>query len=93
MKKIVYFLCSHEPCSLCLKCNHLFQDLTIFYYFFPYDNSTSNEFSIPHDLKILKEVFKVTNGEYNKENSYWRSDSIHMLLIEKVNLIQKNKNL
>ena len=41
---------------------------------------TNDEFSIPHDLKILKEVFKVNNGEYNKENSYWKSHNINMLI-------------
>ena len=40
---------------------------------------TNDEFSIPHDLKILKEVFKLNNGEYNKENSYWKSHNINML--------------
>ena len=51
---------------------------------------TSDEFSIPHDLKILKEVFKVNNGEYNKENSYWKSHNIHML-IEKLSSLKKEK--
>jgi predicted S18 family serine protease len=41
---------------------------------------TNDEFSIPHDLKILKEVFKINNGEYNKENSYWKSHNINMLI-------------
>ena len=41
---------------------------------------TNDEFSIPHDLKILKEVFKVNNGEYNRENSYWKSYNINMLI-------------
>ena len=41
---------------------------------------TNDEFSITHDLKILKEVFKINNGEYNKENSYWKSHNINMLI-------------
>ena len=68
-EKDCIFLCSHEPCSLCLSAI-TFSGFDNFYYLFPYE-MTSDEFSIPHDLKILKEVFKVNNGEYNKENSYW----------------------
>ena len=53
-----------------------------FYYFFPYSD-TESKFNIPHDLKILKEVFKIQNGDYNKENTYWKSFSI----VENVNLL------
>ena len=87
-EKDCIFLCSHEPCSLCLSAI-TFSGFDNFYYLFPYE-MTSDEFSIPHDLKILKEVFKVNNGEYNKENSYWKSYSIHML-IEKLSSLKKEK--
>ena len=87
-EKDCIFLCSHEPCSLCLSAI-TFSGFDNFYYLFPY-KITNNEFSIPHDLKILKEVFKVNNGEYNKENSYWKSHSIHML-IEKLSTLKKEK--
>ena len=87
-EKDCIFLCSHEPCSLCLSAI-TFSGFDNFYYLFPYE-MTSDEFSIPHDLKILKEVFKVNNGEYNKENSYWKSHSIHML-IEKLSTLKKEK--
>ena len=87
-EKDCIFLCSHEPCSLCLSAI-TFSGFDNFYYLFPYE-MTSDEFSIPHDLKILKEVFKVNNGEYNKENSYWKSHSIHML-IEKLPSLKKEK--
>tara|TARA_B100001093_G_scaffold198168_1_gene190482 strand:- start:2 stop:592 length:591 start_codon:yes stop_codon:yes gene_type:complete len=87
-EKDCIFLCSHEPCSLCLSAI-TFSGFDNFYYLFPY-KITDNEFSIPHDLKILKEVFKVNNGEYNKENSYWKSHSIHML-IEKLSSLKKEK--
>ena len=87
-EKDCIFLCSHEPCSLCLSAI-TFSGFDNFYYLFSY-KITDNEFSIPHDLKILKEVFKVNNGEYNKENSYWKSHSIHML-IEKLSTLKKEK--
>ena len=73
------FVSSHEPCSLCLSaitwCGY-----DNFYYLFHYEE-TESTFSIPHDLKILKEVFKIEEGEYSKSNSYWQSYSI----IENIN--------
>ena len=87
-EKDCIFLCSHEPCSLCLSAI-TFSGFDNFYYLFPY-KITNNEFSIPHDLKILKEVFKVNNGEYNRENLYWKSNSIKML-IEKLSTLKKKK--
>ena len=77
-EKDCMFLSSHEPCSMCLSAI-TFSGFDNFYYLFPY-SVTNNEFNIPHDLNILKEVFKITDGEYNKENSYWRSQSINMLI-------------
>ena len=62
-----------------------------FYFLFPY-TTTNKEFNIPHDLNILKEVFKINDGEYNKENSYWKSQNIN-LLIENLNPSKKEKIL
>ena len=74
------FLSSHEPCSLCLSAI-AFSGFDNFYYLFPYQ-STSDDFNIPHDLNILKEVFNIDNGKYNKENSYWKSYNISRLIDE-----------
>ena len=77
------FLSTHEPCSLCLSAI-TWTGFDNFFYLFPY-NDTKDKFNIPHDLKILKEVFKITNGNYNKKNSYWKSYSI----IENINLMNE----
>ena len=87
-EKDCIFLSSHEPCSLCLSAI-TFSGFDNFYYLFPYE-ITNNEFSIPHDLKILKEVFRVNNGEYNKKNSYWKSHNINML-VESLSPLKKEK--
>ncbi len=79
-EKNCIFLSSHEPCSLCLSAI-TFGGFDNFYYLFPYE-STSDEFNIPHDLNILKEVFNITNGNYLKENSYWKSYAINNLIEE-----------
>ena len=73
-EKKCIFLSSHEPCSLCLSAI-TFSGFDNFFYLFPY-KSTSDEFHIPHDLNILKEVFNINDGKYIKENSYWKSYNI-----------------
>ena len=76
------FISSHEPCSLCLSAI-TWSGFNNFYYFFPYQDTKKN-FNIPHDLNILKEVFKIDNGQYNKYNHYWKSYSI----IEEINKLK-----
>ena len=89
-EKDCMFLSSHEPCSMCLSAI-TFSGFDNFYYLFSY-TATNEEFNIPHDLNILKEVFKINDGEYNKENFYWKSQNIN-LLIEKLSLSKKEKIL
>ena len=89
-EKDCMFLSSHEPCSMCLSAI-TFSGFDNFYYLFPY-TATNDVFNIPHDLKILKEVFKINDGEYNKENSYWKSQNIN-LLVENLPTSKKEKIL
>ena len=68
------FISSHEPCSLCLSAI-TWSGFDNFYYLFHYED-TESTFNIPHDLKILKEVFKIDKGKYSKNNTFWQSYSI-----------------
>ena len=77
-EKDCMFLSSHEPCSMCLSAI-TFSGFDNFYYLFPYA-ATNDDFNIPHDLNILKEVFNISDGKYNKENSYWKSQNINLLI-------------
>ncbi len=79
-EKNCIFLSSHEPCSLCISAI-TFSGFNNFYYLFPYE-ATSDKFNIPHDLNILKEVFNISDGKYMKENSYWKSYNINILINE-----------
>ncbi|WP_159588555.1 nucleoside deaminase [Chelativorans xinjiangense] len=72
------FLATHEPCSLCLSAI-TWTGFDNFYYLFSHEDSRDS-FAIPHDLKILKEVFALDPGGYNAENAFWKSYSIRSLV-------------
>ena len=65
------FLSTHEPCSLCLSAI-TWAGFDNFWYMFSHEDSR-DEFAIPHDLKILKEVFRLDPGGYNAKNAFWTS--------------------
>jgi len=71
------FLATHEPCSLCLSAI-TWTGFDNFYYLFSHEDSRDS-FAIPHDLKILKEVFRLEPGGYNAENAYWKSFALRRL--------------
>ena len=72
------FLSTHEPCSLCLSAI-TWAGFDNFHYLFGYED-TRDAFNIPHDLKILMEVFRIENGDYARENAFWRSRAIGDLI-------------
>jgi tRNA(Arg) A34 adenosine deaminase TadA len=72
------FISTHEPCSLCLSAI-TWTGFDNFYYLFSHEDSRDS-FAIPHDLRILKEVFTLEPGGYNAKNSYWTGYSITKLV-------------
>jgi tRNA(Arg) A34 adenosine deaminase TadA len=68
------FLSTHEPCSLCLSAI-TWAGFDNFFYLFGYED-TRDAFNIPHDLKILQEVFGIESGAYRRDNAFWKSRSI-----------------
>ncbi len=72
------FLSTHEPCPMCMAAI-TWAGFDNFYYFFSYEDSRDS-FAIPHDLKILKEVFGLEPGGYRKKNAFWNSFAIRDLV-------------
>ena len=71
------FLSTHEPCSLCLSAI-TWTGFDNFYYLFSHEDSRDS-FAIPHDLKILKEVFTLDPGGYRAENAFWTSHALRRM--------------
>jgi tRNA(Arg) A34 adenosine deaminase TadA len=77
------FLATHEPCSLCLSAI-TWGGYDNFYYLFSHEDSRDS-FAIPHDIRILREVFMTGAADaerplYNRSNAFWTSRSIPQML-------------
>ncbi|KAH7233448.1 cytidine deaminase-like protein [Fusarium tricinctum] len=84
------FFATHEPCSLCLS-GITWSGFKELYYLFTYEDSR-DQFSIPYDIEILEEVFRVkADGEsdealqtrplYNKTNKFFTAKSIENVVL------------
>lgn len=69
--KDLIFLSTHEPCTMCMSAI-TWAGFDNFYSFFSHEDSR-DAFAIPHDLKILKEVFGLEPGGYRRSNTFWHS--------------------
>lgn len=63
------FLSTHEPCSMCLSAI-AWAGFPEFYFLFSYED-TKDSFAIPHDIKMLKEVFFCDAP--SRENSFYKA--------------------
>ncbi|MEM7259013.1 MAG: nucleoside deaminase [Pseudomonadota bacterium] len=78
--KELIFLSTHEPCSLCLSAI-TWSGFDNFYYYFSHEDSRDS-FAIPHDLKILQEVFGVAPGGYRRSNEFWTCHAVSELILQ-----------
>lgn len=82
------FLATHEPCSLCLS-GITWAGFDSFYFLFSHED-TRDAFSIPHDIRILREVFAVPDPDraeaapdrplYNRSNAFFESHDVNRML-------------
>lgn len=82
------FLATHEPCSLCLS-GITWTGFDNFYYLFSYED-TRDAFAIPHDIRILQEVYAVPDPDraevhpdrplYNAKNAFWQGFGLQRLI-------------
>ena len=82
------FLATHEPCSLCLS-GITWSGFDNFYYLFSYED-TRDTFDIPHDIRILKEVYAVADPDrdapapdrdyYNRRNAFFESHDLTRMI-------------
>jgi len=85
------FFATHEPCSLCLS-GITWAGFNEFYYLFTYEDSR-DLFSIPYDIDILEQVFRVPGPSdtaetlaarplYNRKNKFFTAKSLADLVDE-----------
>jgi tRNA(Arg) A34 adenosine deaminase TadA len=74
------FIATHEPCPLCLSAL-AWSGFDNFYFVFSQAQSR-DLFGIPHDARIMQEIFSLEAGGYNASNAYWRSFSVAKLATE-----------
>src|SRR5690606_31656859 len=100
------FLATHEPCSLCLS-GITWSGFDNFYHLFSYAD-TRDAFGIPHDIRILREVYAVPDPDrgfvpddrplYNRRNAFFTAHDIQQMIAgqdrsSKERLVERVDNL
>ena len=71
------FLCTHEPCCMCVA-SILWSGFNKIFYWLPYETTTAQ--GIPHDVDTMHELWGVT--EYRRRNKYFALVYLQTLIDE-----------
>ncbi len=74
------FLSTHEPCTMCASALAWAGFDTVWFLFSHEDSRDA--FAIPHDLRILQEVFGLPPGGYRHSNAFWTATAIRDLVAQ-----------
>lgn len=69
------FLCTHEPCCMCVA-SILWSGFSRIFYWLPYETTTAQ--GIPYDVDTMHELWGVT--EYRRRNKYFASACLQTLI-------------
>lgn len=72
------FLSTHEPCTMCMSAI-TWAGFDNYAYFFSHEDSRDG-FGIPHDLRIMHELYGLRAGEYRRQNAFFTAQAIHDLI-------------
>lgn len=72
--KDLLFLTTHEPCTMCMSAI-TWAGFNNYFYLFSHEESRDS-FAIPHDLKIMKELYGLEPGGYRRDNAFFSARSI-----------------
>ena len=72
------FICTHEPCPLCLS-GITWGGFDNFFFLFTYEDSR-DAFNIPHNYRMNQEIFRLPTANYAAKNYYWSSWGIKELV-------------
>ena len=72
------FLSTHEPCTMCMSAI-TWAGFDNYVYLFSHEDSRDG-FAIPHDLKIMKELYGLDAGGYRRQNAFFTATALRDLI-------------